>query len=362
VALGLTNGPAVAGPVYNEVYGTAGPDVLYGTAAPDRIVGFEGDDAIYGEAGNDHLAGFEGNDAIYGGAGHDFLEVGIGPGNDDLHGGAGRDGVSLQGKEIYDQAPPDGAGKFFVTLDDRPNDGPEGSGHNVHSDVEDIDVLTLWPTVIVGSPARQRISTGTGSDDTIDGAGGADVIEAAGGNDTIRVADKRIGVVDTVWCGEGMDTVTANPDDRLHDCERVITQTGTSGGGEVPPPEPQSPGRRRPVERRPLSDFKVAYKLVGGRLVALSVEGVARGVTVRAFCASGCGKGTKTLAKKRSHGKTARLRVSAKSNVGVGDRIEVRVTKAKRLGRYAVLRLTAALPGLKRLRSGCMAAGRRVQC
>jgi Ca2+-binding RTX toxin-like protein len=325
-------------------------------AQENHIWGTTGDDFLYGTEGSDSIAGLEGNDVIYGGGGNDYLSGGAG--SDSLHGEAGTDSVQFEEGSITD----DWSGvkrTLYVTLDDQRNDGPWGDD-NVHSDVENIDATFALPAAVTGSAIGQSLFTGN-RDDTVDGAGGADIVNTQGGNDTIRVADNTPGVIDTVWCGDGNDTVIADSDDRVNGCETVSAPSDVSGGDV--PPEPPRPRRRarRPTERRSLGDFQVSYR-IDGRRAALAVEGLESGVMVRAFCASGCGKRGRALTKKRSQGKTVRLRIGAKPNVGAGDRIEIRATKANHFGRYAIFRVTASLPALKRLRSGCLAGGRRVQC
>ena len=64
------------------IYGGTGNDMIFGTAAADRIYGGDGDDVIYGNGGNDQ---------VWGDAGIDFLAGN--DGNDDLWGGKGDDAI-----------------------------------------------------------------------------------------------------------------------------------------------------------------------------------------------------------------------------------------------------------------------------
>lgn len=91
-------------------FGTAGNDVIYGTAGVDRIAGLGGDDIIFGGAGADQISGGDGRDTVCGGDGADQLasspgddllvggdgddDITGGPGNDRLIGGAGTDRLS----------------------------------------------------------------------------------------------------------------------------------------------------------------------------------------------------------------------------------------------------------------------------
>jgi Ca2+-binding RTX toxin-like protein len=94
------------------IVGTAGDDVLTGTTGADVIVGLGGNDTIFGDAGDDiicggdngeefhsngyplweDIAGGDGDDMLYGGRGRDRLVSGRG--NDVLFGGAGIDGLA----------------------------------------------------------------------------------------------------------------------------------------------------------------------------------------------------------------------------------------------------------------------------
>jgi len=69
--------------------GTAGNDMLTGSARGNTIAGFKGNDTISGGGGDDNLRGDAGDDRLNGGDGSDKL-IG-GAGRDVLNGGAGRD-------------------------------------------------------------------------------------------------------------------------------------------------------------------------------------------------------------------------------------------------------------------------------
>ena len=75
----------------NLLNGTANADVILGRAGDDTINGLAGDDALFGNAGNDTISGGAGDDLIFGGRGNDVLRGGLG--DDRLEGGAGDDNL-----------------------------------------------------------------------------------------------------------------------------------------------------------------------------------------------------------------------------------------------------------------------------
>ena len=72
----------------NLLNGTANADVILGRAGDDTINGLAGDDALFGNAGNDTVSGGAGDDLVFGNRGNDVLRGGLG--DDRLEGGAGR--------------------------------------------------------------------------------------------------------------------------------------------------------------------------------------------------------------------------------------------------------------------------------
>jgi Ca2+-binding RTX toxin-like protein len=82
------------------IMGTAGNDVLTGSAGIDVICGLGGDDTIRGQGGQDRLIGGSGADTIFGGGGRDRLQGQRGA--DALDGGNGKDRCDSKG----DTAPP----------------------------------------------------------------------------------------------------------------------------------------------------------------------------------------------------------------------------------------------------------------
>jgi hypothetical protein len=85
-----------------DVNGTAGPDVIVGTARGETIDGRGGADVICAGAGNDRVRGSGGDDVLVGGDGNDDVRGGIG--NDRLGGGEGPDRVDGgPGADVLDE-------------------------------------------------------------------------------------------------------------------------------------------------------------------------------------------------------------------------------------------------------------------
>ena len=177
--------------------GTEGPDTLIGTAASDTIAGLGGDDCLAGREGNDSIDAGSGNDLAYGEDGNDRLNTG--DGQDTGSGGGGSDRISGS------------AGEDRLKGESGNDDLSGGSGDDVLSGSEGNDVLSggTGNDRLQGSDGSDRLTGGSGSDD-IDGDSGTDRISA------------RDGSRDSISCGSGRDTVSADRRDRVRsDCERV---------------------------------------------------------------------------------------------------------------------------------------------
>src|SRR3954471_7595436 len=173
----------------NLFRGTAADDRISGTAAGDRLDGLAGADVLNGLGGDDCLLGRAGVDRLNGGNGADSLKGG--DGNDTLSGGNGKD--KLQGDKGADTLS-GGASKDVVA---------GGSGNDRLSGGDGNDTLS-------GSTGNDRLTGGPGKNTYSGGPG----------NDKIRARNKR---VDTVACGKGVDTVTADRGDKVaRDCENVM--------------------------------------------------------------------------------------------------------------------------------------------
>jgi hypothetical protein len=111
------------------------------------------------------------------------------------------------------------------------------------------------PSTLRGGAGDDFLSGGDAAD-TIDGGGGGDYIVAGGGDDVVLARD---GEADSIACGDGQDSVTADPGDTVDgDCERVNTTdpppAGTGAGpdqGGQPPATTDQPGDGTPAAPTP---------------------------------------------------------------------------------------------------------------
>ena len=147
----------------DSVSGGAGNDTLNGGEGGDVLDAGAGDDSADGGGGGDALAGGAGVDTLTGGAGDDALDGGSGA--DVLQGGDGRDAADYSGR----------SDPVSLTLDVEPNDGANGEGDRIASDVEDLR-----------GGAGDDTLTGNDQPNTLDGGGGDDSIDGALGSDTLR--------------------------------------------------------------------------------------------------------------------------------------------------------------------------------
>jgi Tol biopolymer transport system component len=83
---------------------------------------------------------------------------------------------------------------------------------------------------LLGNGGNDTLNGGTGNDRLLGGAGndlslpgpGTDSALAGAGNDVVNAVD---GQRDTIDCGPGRDTATADPADRVRNCERVVRRS-----------------------------------------------------------------------------------------------------------------------------------------
>ncbi len=221
--------------------GTAGNEVLKGSAEGDSIQGFNGNDAIFGVDGADTIRGGNDNDRIYGGRGADKLYGGSG--NDQVYGGDGSDVLFGQGgtNSLYGGL---GNDIFFIT--NRSTSIRDGGGVDEVRALFTINMATSGfigvenarltgslsaslfgnggANFLVGNSGNNALNGGAGND-RLNGGGGVDVMRGGTGND-VYLTDGR----DTIIEGfrQGTDTVLSSANYRLSTNVENLTLTGSS--------------------------------------------------------------------------------------------------------------------------------------
>jgi CSLREA domain-containing protein len=170
------------------VLGTAGKESLFGTAGDDVICGLGGNDNLNGLGGDDVLIGGDGNDRLVGGSGADALR------------GEG-------GADVADYS--DRTADLELSIGNGADDGEAGEGDDVEGDVERLRGGS-GDDLLIGSPSRNRLISGTGSD-TLHGLAGADTLVADDATPSPLEADALDGGAD----GDVLDGGTAAAPDVL---------------------------------------------------------------------------------------------------------------------------------------------------
>ena len=235
----------------DHLVGTPGPDVIAGGDGDDTIEGGGGDDTICGDAGYDTIEGGPGNDTLDGGAGEDAVDYGRTTGGgvvvdlrkerDQATGAAGTD--QLTGfSEVYGSAADD-----TLIGSDANQPGPHGWSEYLAGEEGD--------DTIIGGGGPDLLNGG-GGNDTIEGGPGEDQIQGGAGADRIEVRD---GELDTVACGDDVDSVTADSIDQVEaDCEEVDRGSpSVPGQGPETAPIPTPPA---PAPTLPVPDTQLRHK------------------------------------------------------------------------------------------------------
>jgi Ca2+-binding RTX toxin-like protein len=250
----------------DQVRGNAGDDALAGDAGDDTVEGGGGADEASGGTGADNMTGGPGIDVVGGGDGDDTLDgSSIGPvgddgadtvnggdgddsieggdGDDTMAGGPGVDRMSGElGRDTVEYA--SARSEVEVTLNDRADDGEQGEGDNVRSDVENVTGGGVQDT-FTGSRDANTLDGGTG-EDYVDGRRGRDELLGGSSVDVVRARDGRRDVID---CGQSTDFAIVDRVDRVRRCERravgrgkpsvgrAVVVSPTDRGVEFGPPE-----------------------------------------------------------------------------------------------------------------------------
>ncbi|GAA6174952.1 calcium-binding protein [Sulfitobacter pacificus] len=155
----------------DTIRGGTGDDLLIAGAGNDALGGEVGDDTLWGMLGDDRMDGGNGNDVVNGDAGDDFINGGRG--SDALRGGAGDD--SLNGGNDNDVIFA-GTGADLVHGDDG-NDRITGF-QELSTAVDHLGLDDGAPDTLYGGNGSDTITANDG--DLVIGGMGADVIRALG--------------------------------------------------------------------------------------------------------------------------------------------------------------------------------------
>jgi Ca2+-binding RTX toxin-like protein len=343
--------------------GGPGDDTLTGTHADDVLLGGPGNDTLDGLGGADELRGGEGDDDLQG----DDHQA---PAPDVLDGGPGTDRITRDWYAPFGTPQP----PVTVSLDGVADDGRPGEGDNVTAvetihvaypitltagadavDFEAFNTITA-PSRLTGSPRADRLRTYDGPD-VIDGGAGDDWIEAgygddaitggpgrdtvnadagAGscsflvcrvgtGNDTLYLQD---GEADSADCGPGVDTVWADPQDTLTNCETIHLT-----GGGTPPPAPPAP--------KPPVPSGTAKRCVVPRVAAGTTLAKARTRLRKARCAT---KVAKAASRSVKRGRVVRLSHRAGRTLSTKTTVRIVVSSGPPKRRAKARSAAAAAP------------------
>ncbi len=336
-------------------------------------------DTINGGDGNDTIRMYAGGGTANGGNGDDRFEHLEGPAV--LIGGSGRDHYQ-----------DDGIAALTASLDGVANDGPGG---NLDPSIEDITGTFAGNDTLVGSAGENRL-VGRGGNDTIDGKGGADDLQGGDQNDTIEARDGTVDTVDCgpgtdsanvdfrdvvtncetvnrtardddgdgspngVDCNDadaairpGAGEVPNNGVDE--DCSGADATVDGDGDGAVPPADcdDANPQRRPGATDRPQngvdencdgrdSDWRTNRTVVSNRWLAfstytlverLALRNIPSGGRATVKCTGGGCPFKKARRLKIRRGRANATRLFRDDRLGVGARIEIRITARDTIGK-----------------------------
>ncbi len=192
------------------------------TTSVEQVEGGDGADTITGSSSANRLLGGYGDDSLDGGSGDDQLDGG--PGADDLHGGTGTKDVADYSARTY---------SVTASIDDVADDGENGEGDDVRTDVEGIWGGSAADHLTGGAAADDL--RGNNGDDWFRGMGGADTMSGGTGQDTVDYADRTAAVTVTDdgvandGAGGELDNVGTDVDDIVGGSGND-TLTGSSWG------------------------------------------------------------------------------------------------------------------------------------
>jgi Ca2+-binding RTX toxin-like protein len=203
-AIDCDGGPCYGNDRDNRFNGSGHVDLIFGRGGADRASAGRSGDVIRAGSGDDFgLEGRSGDDTYYGGSGDDsfFESLQLG----------GHGGIKNEGEDTMYGGK--GTDEFFASF---------GEDHLVGGPGDEFDPGFRFGIVMYGDKSDDKINGGWGRD-SMAGEEGDDVMLGGPGFDVInaRFHDQRSSF-DVVRCGQGTDTVRADPRDKVREsCENV---------------------------------------------------------------------------------------------------------------------------------------------
>lgn len=136
-----------------------------------------------------------------------------------MNGGGGNDGLSAAIPSLVVRINGEGGSDRYLSSQGSAviSGGDGNDGISAGSGIFAV-VAPFWVNGLTGGPGKDTID-GSPSGDSINGGPQKDTIRASGGNDLI---DSKDGVAESVICGNGTDTIGADPNDSLTACENRL--------------------------------------------------------------------------------------------------------------------------------------------
>lgn len=199
----------------DSLIGAAGTDSLSGGDGDDSLDGGTGNDSLMGGAGNDQLSGGDGNDVLRAEAGDDWLSGGLG--NDTLDGGSGRDTVSYAER------------MESVVVDLIRGQAQIGSERDVLVDIQDLQGGS-GDDQLIGDEHDNGLA-GQAGDDTLSGGAGSDSLSGGEGDDVL-IGGAGADVLD--GGADGVDAIDAGMDLVSYaDADQGVTASLSAANGVI---------------------------------------------------------------------------------------------------------------------------------
>ncbi len=200
--------------------GTAGSDVMSGSAFDDIMTGGDDNDKLGGGAGADNIDGGNGRDMLDGWAGNDTITGGSG--NDVIDGGAGID--SMTGGTDNDTYYVDNVGDVIVEA------VGEGTQDSITTYLNSYSIAGLAGIENLRfDGVGNFVGTGNGSDNVIEGLDGTNTLAGGGGNDTLVGGESG----DVLQGDAGADVMFGNGGADIYYVDNVGDQTNDSGAPDI---------------------------------------------------------------------------------------------------------------------------------